>query len=104
MAKYVGLARLHTPTGNTFSLSSTRGTILHYAIDPRLSRFNVQAFAGGFLAALGHSPRFAIRGLSAEARLDPEDFSSGSLRMEIQADSLQLLGPGLSMSRVCAGA
>ena len=64
---------------------------LRYVVDPRLSRFTVQAFAGGFLAGFAHSPTFAIRGISAEARLDPQDLGSASVRMEIQAHSLQLL-------------
>jgi polyisoprenoid-binding protein YceI len=72
-------------------LNPTKATILHYVIDARLSRFTVQAFAGGLLSALAHSPRFAIRELSAEAWLCPEDLSWASLRMEIRADSIKLL-------------
>jgi polyisoprenoid-binding protein YceI len=66
-------------------------SVFHYVVDSRLSTFTVQAFAGGFLGALAHSPKFAIRGMSSEVSVDPEDPTSAVLRMEIRADSLQLL-------------
>jgi polyisoprenoid-binding protein YceI len=55
------------------------------------NRFTVQAFAGGFLSARAHNPKFAIRDISSEARADPDDLGSATLRIEIRADSLQLL-------------
>jgi polyisoprenoid-binding protein YceI len=73
------------------ALDAAKALILHYAVDARLSRFTVQAFAGGFLGAFAHSPRFAIRGVSSEISVDPEDLESAKLRMEIRSNSLRLL-------------
>jgi polyisoprenoid-binding protein YceI len=68
-----------------------KASVLHYVVDARPSRFTVQAFAGGLLSSFAHNPKFAIRGISSEVRLDPEDLASSGLRMEIRADSLELL-------------
>ena len=76
---------------NLLAVDTTKTEILHYSIDVRLSRFTVQAFAGGFLSAFAHNPTFAIRDFSGEAQLDPEHLASAVLRIEIRADSLQLL-------------
>jgi polyisoprenoid-binding protein YceI len=73
------------------AVDTAKTSVLHYVVDARLSRFTVQAFAGGFLSAFAHSPKFAIRGISSEVRLDPDDLAAAALRMEIRADSIQLL-------------
>jgi polyisoprenoid-binding protein YceI len=72
-------------------VETTKASVLHYAVEARLSTFTVQAFAGGFLGAFAHSPKFAIRGISSEVSVDPEDPGSAVLRMEVPAGSLQLL-------------
>jgi polyisoprenoid-binding protein YceI len=61
-----------------------------YAIDPKLSRFTVQAFAGGLLSGFGHNPTFAVRDFTGEAKFSPDSPQDGLLLMKISADSLQL--------------
>jgi polyisoprenoid-binding protein YceI len=72
-------------------VETTEASMVHYIVDARLSRFTVQAFAGGFLSVFAHSPKFAIRGISSEVSVEPENLESAVLRMEIRAGSLQLL-------------
>jgi polyisoprenoid-binding protein YceI len=61
-----------------------------YQLDSSSSRFTVRAFAGGMLSALGHSPTLAIRHFSGEIAFNPDAPDRGGLRMEIQADSLEV--------------
>jgi polyisoprenoid-binding protein YceI len=63
---------------------------VRYAIDPRLSRFTVQAFAGGFLAGFGHDPTFAVRDFTGEAKFSAQALQEGSLIVKIRTDSLEL--------------
>jgi polyisoprenoid-binding protein YceI len=65
-------------------------TTVRYLIDSKLSRFTVQAFAGGFLAGFGHNPIFAIRDFTGEAEFSPDAPAESTLCLKIQADSLQL--------------
>jgi polyisoprenoid-binding protein YceI len=62
----------------------------HYLLDKSASRFTVRAFAGGMLSALGHSPTFAIREFTGEARFDPAAPEHASLRVQVRADSLEV--------------
>ena len=66
------------PTATQFELVTNR------------SRFTVRAFAGGALAAFGHSPTIAIRNFTGEIGFHPEAISASSLHMTIHADSLSL--------------
>jgi polyisoprenoid-binding protein YceI len=61
-----------------------------YVIDPGLSRFTAKAFATGLLASMGHNPTFAIRQFTGEAKLSGEAPEQGSLRIVVQAGSLEL--------------
>lgn len=67
-----------------------------YLIEPRSSRFVVQAFAGGILSGFGHNPAFSARDFTGEARFSPEaplfpnTLKNSSLRLTIQAASLEL--------------
>ncbi len=61
-----------------------------YRLDPTQGRFTVQAFAVGMLSFLGHSPTFAVRDFSGEARFDPAAPESTSVRVAVRADSLQM--------------
>ena len=72
-------------TGAQPSAGATR-----YELDKSASRFTVRAFAGGLLSALGHNPTIAIRNFTGEASLDPVNPGLASLRLEIQADSLEV--------------
>jgi polyisoprenoid-binding protein YceI len=73
------------------ALKTASGSLSRYTVDARLSRFTVQAFAGGLLSAFAHSPRFAILGISSRIELDRANLGAAKLRMEIRADSLRLL-------------
>ena len=61
-----------------------------YEFHPAESRFTVQAFATGLLAALGHNPTFAIREFSGTLEFDPQAPASASLALSIVAASLAL--------------
>src|SRR5580693_30759 len=61
-----------------------------YVVEPRISRFQVQAFAGGLLSALGHNPVFAIRGLVGDVNVDEETLEDASLILRVDATSLHL--------------
>jgi polyisoprenoid-binding protein YceI len=62
--------------------------LVHYTLDPGQSRFTVQAFAGGLLSVLAHSPVIAIRNFTGEVRFTPETLENLALDMTVQADSL----------------
>lgn len=63
-----------------------------YRIDARPSRFTVQVTAAGLLSAFGHNPVIAIRNFSGEARFQPGTLESTSLRVVVQAASLEVSG------------
>ena len=63
-----------------------------YQVDPRISRFQVQAFAGGMLSAFGHNPKIAIRDFSGEARFEPESLHDASLNLIFSAASMAVTG------------
>jgi polyisoprenoid-binding protein YceI len=62
-----------------------------YVVESRISRFQVQAFAGGLLSALGHNPIFAIRGLVGDMSFREETLEEASLVIRVDAASLQLM-------------
>jgi polyisoprenoid-binding protein YceI len=62
--------------------------MVRYTLDLASSRFTVQAFAGGMLSGLGHSPTFAIRAFTGELRFTPETFADASFHLTVRADSL----------------
>jgi polyisoprenoid-binding protein YceI len=51
----------------------------------------VQAFASGLAAAVAHSPKIAIRDWSGEARFTPGTFGDASIRVLVDASSLDVL-------------
>ena len=79
--------------------TTSRGTAAKYAIETRLSRFTVQAFAGGILAAVGHSPVIAIRDFSGEIRLEPDALEHSSMHLKIRADSLSVISDSSDKDR-----
>ena len=62
-----------------------------YVIDVRISRFTIQAFAGGMLSALGHSPKFAARDFDGQVVFDPEAPEEAGLSFHLRAASLTLM-------------
>jgi polyisoprenoid-binding protein YceI len=71
-------------------------TRVRYRIEPRLSRFTVQAFAGGILSGFGHNPEFSPRDFAGEAwfspgaPLFPDSLKTSSIRITIPAAELVL--------------
>ena len=62
-----------------------------YLLDKSASRFTVRAFATGMLSAMGHNPTIAIRDFSGEVTFDPGLAEKPSLRIQIRADSLEVI-------------
>jgi polyisoprenoid-binding protein YceI len=62
-----------------------------YVVESRISRFQVQAFAGGLLSALGHNPVFAIRGMVGDVTFREETLEEASATIRVDAASLQLM-------------
>lgn len=62
---------------------------VRYRIDTRRSRFVVQAYVTGVLSAFAHSPTIAIRDFTGEAEFVPGTLERASLRLTINADSLE---------------
>jgi polyisoprenoid-binding protein YceI len=60
-------------------------------MDPGHSRFTVQAFAGGLLSFLAHSPTFAVRDFEGELRWAPDRTEGAGLEVTVRADSLALV-------------
>ena len=65
--------------------------LAHFMIDPRASRFTVQAFATGILSAMGHNPKIGIRTFSGEVDFNPETSEGGAFRLTVQSASLGVL-------------
>jgi polyisoprenoid-binding protein YceI len=70
--------------------AETKAAAGRYRIDRNASRFTVGAFASGMLSALGHNPTIAVRDFQGDIGFDPEHPETASLRIEIQAASLEV--------------
>jgi polyisoprenoid-binding protein YceI len=71
-------------------MDTAQSTAVRYAADPKVSRFTVRAFAGGFLAGLGHNPTFAVRGFTCEVTFMPDFLADASVHFRMSASSLSL--------------
>jgi polyisoprenoid-binding protein YceI len=69
---------------------SPEASALKYTIDLTSSRFTVRAFATGLLSGLGHNPVIGIRDFSGEVSFAPDNLSSSSLGMTVQARSFEV--------------
>ena len=67
-------------------------SLSRYRIDAKPSRFTVQVNAAGLLSAFVHNPVIAIRNFSGEARFQPDTLASATLRVVVQATSLEVSG------------
>lgn len=67
------------------------GDGVNYCFVPSLSQFRVHAFASGLISAIAHSPKFDIRGFSADARMASDQFDAGTLSMSVNASGLELV-------------
>jgi polyisoprenoid-binding protein YceI len=63
---------------------------VRYALDPKVSRFTVQAYASGLFSSFGHNPVIAITNFSGEAKVTPETIEPASLLIKIPAASLEV--------------
>lgn len=72
-------------------MDQTSKSVVHYQVDTRTSQFTVQAFAGGLLSGVAHSPRIAIREWTADARFKPDSLREASLQVRIKLASLAVL-------------
>jgi polyisoprenoid-binding protein YceI len=64
--------------------------VVRYRIDASRSRFTVKAFAGGLFSSFAHNPTIAIRDFEGEAEFAPDTLERASLRLKVNADSLEL--------------
>ena len=62
-----------------------------YTLDIAASKFTIQAFAGGLLAAFGHDPVIGIPDFSGEVHLGAEGIEQASLLMTINTASLKVV-------------
>jgi polyisoprenoid-binding protein YceI len=61
-----------------------------YRIDPKQSRFTVQAFAEGLFSAFGHDPRFNAGDVGGEVRMEEGNLASAALDLSVKAASLRV--------------
>ncbi len=61
---------------------------IRYRLDPGRSRFTVQAFAGGLLSFVAHSPTFAVRDFRGGAVFQPGTPDGARWDITVRADSL----------------
>lgn len=71
--------------------SAPTGGVIQLNVDPRASKFTIQAFASGMLSALGHSPTFAARDYQGEVHCNPETGAEAALKLTVKATGLQLM-------------
>jgi polyisoprenoid-binding protein YceI len=64
---------------------------VRYAFDKTASRFTVQAFSTGFLAAFGHDPTIAIRDYEGTVEFVPETYEKGFVRVVVETEALEPL-------------
>jgi polyisoprenoid-binding protein YceI len=60
----------------------------HYVMDARASRFTVQAFATGVLAAMGHNPLIGIRDFSGEVNFSYDTLEGTAFHISVKSSSL----------------
>lgn len=75
---------------NTMTIPNVREVTIRYVVNSAISKFTVQAFAGGLLSSFGHNPVIAISGYSGEINLQEDDVERSSLQLTLQADSLKV--------------
>jgi polyisoprenoid-binding protein YceI len=72
-------------------METPQAKLTHYVVDARASRFTVQAFANGILAAMGHNPKIGIRTFSGEVKFNPDTAEGSGFRLSMQANSFSVL-------------
>lgn len=97
IASVLIIAGLFLPARHSLSIRAENGVSLpaavRYRIDPKRSKFMVNADRTGLAWFKGHSHRIAVRDFSGEASLTPDILNPASLSMTIRADSLEETDP-----------
>jgi polyisoprenoid-binding protein YceI len=75
---------------NAMTIPNVQEIAIRYVINSAISKFTVQAFAGGLLSSFGHNPVIAISNYSGDINLQEDDVSRSSLQVTLQADSLRV--------------
>ena len=73
-------------------IDTTAQTSQRFTLDPSQSKFIAHASAGGLLWFKGHDHYLAARKFSGEVQMTPGQISPASLRLVVQADSLEETG------------
>jgi polyisoprenoid-binding protein YceI len=69
-------------------MEAEKSTLVHYVVDAKASRFTVQAFATGFLSAMGHNPTIGIRNFSGDVNFSPDALQGSDFRLSLKTASL----------------
>ena len=80
-------------------VTSTEDSPTNFTIDTRASLFSVQAFASGIVAVVAHSPKFAMREVLGEIRMDPKVIENSSVRASVRISSLEITDEVTSTER-----
>ena len=67
-----------------------------YAIDAAQSKLEIHVYKEGVFKAFGHDHLIAAKGISGEARFDPQKIADSSVRLKISTKSLTAVDPGES--------
>lgn len=66
-------------------------TMVHYEVDPAMSQFTVQAFAGGLISAVAHSPKIAIRDWTGDISFVSDTLEHAKLKVVVRVASFAVL-------------
>ena len=80
-------------------MTATEDSPANFTIDTRASLFTVQAFASGIVAVVAHSPKFAMREVLGEIRMDPKVIVNSSVRASVRLGSLEITDEVTSAER-----
>jgi len=81
-------ARMQKAALRKGKLETTDTTTIRYVMDARASRFTVQAFVTGVLAAVGHNPKVGIRDFSGDVSFSPDTLEGSGFRISIKSSAL----------------
>jgi polyisoprenoid-binding protein YceI len=73
--------------------------VVQFAIDARASLFTVQAFASGIVSVVAHSPKFAMRDVTGQIKMDLHRLENSSAHMLIKLASLEIMDEVTSADR-----
>ena len=77
--------------GRGITMTAQTDSITQYAIDAKASQFTVQAFAGGLISAVAHSPKIAIRDWTGDVSFVPDSLENATLKVVVKAAHMEVL-------------